>query len=65
MNQEDKATQIFSADSIKKMDDRDYGVGAQILRAMGLKNIRLITNSTQKRAGLEAYGIEIKGTLGI
>lgn len=42
-----------------KDDERDYGVGAQILRDLGLKKIRLITNNPKKRAGLEGYGIEI------
>jgi len=41
-------------------DERDYGVGAQIIRDLGLKKIRLITNNPKKRAGLEGYGIEIK-----
>jgi 3,4-dihydroxy 2-butanone 4-phosphate synthase/GTP cyclohydrolase II len=40
-------------------DERDYGVGAQILRDLGLKKIRLITNNPKKRAGLEGYGIQI------
>ena len=40
-------------------DERDYGVGAQILRAIGIKKMRLITNNPVKRVGLEAYGIEI------
>jgi len=40
-------------------DERDYGVGAQILRDLGLKRIRLITNNPRKRAGLEGYGIQI------
>ena len=40
-------------------DERDYGVGAQILRDLELKKIRLITNNPKKRAGLEGYGIEI------
>jgi 3,4-dihydroxy 2-butanone 4-phosphate synthase / GTP cyclohydrolase II len=61
MNQEDKQTQVFSSENIKKLDDRDYGVGAQILRSLNLKKIKLITNTPQKRAGLEAYGIEITG----
>lgn len=42
-----------------KDDERDYGVGAQILRALGLGKIRLITNNPVKRAGLEGYGLEI------
>ncbi len=40
-------------------DERDYGVGAQILRDLGLKKIRLITNNPKKRAGLEGYNIQI------
>jgi len=40
-------------------DERDYGVGAQILRNMGAKKLRLITNNPVKRIGLESYGIEI------
>jgi len=40
-------------------DERDYGVGAQILRDLGIKKIRLITNNPKKRAGLEGYGIQI------
>jgi len=40
-------------------DERDYGVGAQILRDLGLQNIRLITNNPKKRAGLEGYGLHI------
>ena len=40
-------------------DERDYGVGAQILRDLGIGKIRLITNNPIKRVGLEAYGLEI------
>ena len=40
-------------------DERDYGVGAQILQLMGAKKLRLITNNPVKRVGLESYGIEI------
>jgi len=42
-----------------KDDERDYGVGAQILRRLGVKKIRLITNNPVKRVGLEGYGLEI------
>lgn len=41
------------------MDLRDYGIGAQILRALGLQKIRLLSNSQRKVVGLEAYGIEL------
>jgi len=40
-------------------DERDYGVGASILRELGLGKVRLITNNPVKRAGLEGYGISI------
>jgi 3,4-dihydroxy 2-butanone 4-phosphate synthase/GTP cyclohydrolase II len=40
-------------------DHRDYGVGAQILRAMKVSKIRLLSNNPKKRVGLLAYGIEI------
>ena len=39
-------------------DERDYGVGAQILREMGVHKLRLMTNNPVKRVGLESYGIE-------
>ncbi|WP_298714750.1 bifunctional 3,4-dihydroxy-2-butanone-4-phosphate synthase/GTP cyclohydrolase II [Chitinophaga sp.] len=41
------------------MDERDYGVGAQILRHMNVTKMRLITNNPRKRAGLKGYGLEI------
>ena len=41
------------------MDERDYGIGAQILRYLGISKIRLITNNPKKRAGLIGYGLEI------
>ncbi len=42
-----------------KPDERDYGIGAQILRDLGVKKMRLMTNNPVKRVGLEAYGLEI------
>ena len=42
-----------------KADERDYGVGAQILRSLGISKMRLITNNPVKRVGLESYGLEI------
>jgi 3,4-dihydroxy 2-butanone 4-phosphate synthase/GTP cyclohydrolase II len=47
------------------MDKRDYGVGAQILRYLGLSKLRLISNNPRKRAGLLGYGIEIVETVPI
>ena len=40
-------------------DERDYGVGAEILRQLGVKKIKLLTNNPVKRVGLEAYGLQI------
>ncbi|MBB3186663.1 bifunctional 3,4-dihydroxy-2-butanone-4-phosphate synthase/GTP cyclohydrolase II [Microbacter margulisiae] len=40
-------------------DERDYGVGAQILREIGVTNMRLMTNNPVKRIGLESYGLKI------
>lgn len=42
-----------------KADERDYGVGASILREIGVRNMRLLTNNPQKRIGLEGYGLHI------
>jgi 3,4-dihydroxy 2-butanone 4-phosphate synthase/GTP cyclohydrolase II len=59
-NQLDEGMQVD--DTLRKVfrsDDRDYGVGAQILHALGVKQIRLITNSHAKRVGLKGYGLEI------
>lgn len=42
-----------------KMDERDYGVGAQILRHLGVNNMKLISNNPRKRVGLEAFGLNI------
>ncbi len=44
-------------------DERDYGVGANIMRELGLGKIRLISNNPVKRAGLEGYGIKIVETI--
>ncbi len=42
-----------------KMDHRDYGIGCQILRDLGVRKIRLLTNNPKKRIGLAGYGLEI------
>jgi 3,4-dihydroxy 2-butanone 4-phosphate synthase/GTP cyclohydrolase II len=42
-----------------QMDERDYGVGAQILRHLNITKMRLITNNPRKRAGLKGYGLEV------
>ena len=47
------------------MDERDYGVGAQILRDLNVSKIRLISNNPKKRVGLMGYGLEIIDNVGI
>lgn len=46
-----------------KADERDYGVGAQILRSLGVSKMRLLTNNPVKRIGLESYGLEVTENL--
>jgi 3,4-dihydroxy 2-butanone 4-phosphate synthase/GTP cyclohydrolase II len=47
------------------MDERDYGVGAQILRELNITKLKLISNNPKKRAGLLGYGLEIVETVPI
>jgi 3,4-dihydroxy 2-butanone 4-phosphate synthase/GTP cyclohydrolase II len=47
------------------MDQRDYGVGAQILHDLGIKKIKLLTNNPKKRVGLMGYGLEIVDNISI
>ena len=47
------------------VDERDYGVGAQILRQIGVTKMRLMTNNPVKRVGLEAYGLTVVGNVPI
>ena len=48
-----------------KMDERDYGIGAQILRHMGISKMKLLTNNPKKRAGILGYGLEVVETIPI
>ena len=48
-----------------KADERDYGIGAQIIRELGARKIRLMSNNPKKRVGLLGYGIEITETVPI
>ncbi len=48
-----------------KADERDYGVGAQILRHLGVGKIKLMTNNPRKRAGLIGYGLEIVANIAL
>lgn len=47
------------------MDERDYGVGAQILRSLGVTKMKLMSNNPRKRAGMMGYGLEVVDTVGI
>jgi len=46
-----------------KPDERDYGVGAQILRNLGVRKMKLMTNNPVKRVGIEGYGLEVTETV--
>jgi 3,4-dihydroxy 2-butanone 4-phosphate synthase/GTP cyclohydrolase II len=48
-----------------KSDERDYGVGASVLRDLGISKMRLLTNNPRKRTGLIGYGLEIVETVAI
>ena len=48
-----------------KGDERDYGIGAQIIRDLGIKNMRLMSNNPTKRTGLVGYGISITENVAI
>ena len=51
-------------DPLRSHVQRDFGVGAQILRDLGIRKIRLLTNSHKKRIALDGYGLEITETVG-
>lgn len=57
LDQGESATE--ESKKVFRSDDRDYGIGAQILRALGIRKLRLITNNHAKRVGLKGYGLEI------
>ena len=46
-----------------KADERDYGVGAQILQQLGVQQMKLMSNNPIKRVGLEGYGLEVVETI--
>jgi 3,4-dihydroxy 2-butanone 4-phosphate synthase/GTP cyclohydrolase II len=52
-------------DTKSTMDPRDYGIGCQILRNLGIRKLRLLTNNPQKRVGLGGYGLEMAETVPI
>ena len=46
-----------------KPDQRDYGIGAQILRHLGVRTMRLLTNNPRKFVGLQGYGLAVSSTI--
>jgi 3,4-dihydroxy 2-butanone 4-phosphate synthase/GTP cyclohydrolase II len=46
-----------------KADQRDYGIGAQVLRNLGVRSMRLLTNNPRKFIGLEGYGLSVSETV--
>ncbi len=46
-----------------KPDQRDYGIGAQILRSLGVRSMRLLTNNPRKFVGLQGYGLSVSDTV--
>jgi len=48
-----------------KADQRDYGIGAQILRDLGVRSMRLLTNNPRKFVGLEGYGLSVESTVAL
>jgi len=61
----EKKKALVSQPKLFRSDDRDYGVGAQVLRTLGIKKIRLLTNKPSKRVGLPGYGLEIVETVAL
>jgi 3,4-dihydroxy 2-butanone 4-phosphate synthase/GTP cyclohydrolase II len=59
LQQEGKDTVEANLELGLPMDQRDYGIGAQILRALQVRKLRLMTNNPKKRIGLIGYGLEI------
>ena len=63
-NQADSGLSPSSGKAVP-LDQRDYGVGAQILRSLGVSKMRLLTDNPKRRAGLSGYGIEVVGVQGV
>jgi 3,4-dihydroxy 2-butanone 4-phosphate synthase/GTP cyclohydrolase II len=55
----DMIKRLHGATDEAPMSFRDYGIGAQILVALGLRKIRLLSNNSRKVVGLDGYGLEI------
>jgi 3,4-dihydroxy 2-butanone 4-phosphate synthase/GTP cyclohydrolase II len=65
LQEEGRDTVEANAELGFKPDERDYGVGAQIIRNLGVTKLRLLSNNPTKRAGLIGYGLEIVENIAI
>jgi 3,4-dihydroxy 2-butanone 4-phosphate synthase/GTP cyclohydrolase II len=59
MERQQSQDETAPADASLDMDHRDYGIGCQILRDLGIRRLRLLTNNPRKRIGLAGYGLEL------
>lgn len=59
MERQQSQEETAPADASLDMDHRDYGIGCQILRDLGIRKLRLLTNNPRKRIGLAGYGLEL------
>jgi 3,4-dihydroxy 2-butanone 4-phosphate synthase/GTP cyclohydrolase II len=59
MERQQSQAEAEPADASLDMDHRDYGIGCQILRDLGIRRLRLLTNNPRKRIGLAGYGLEL------
>ena len=59
MQEGDNGGTVEEDNNPKKSDSRDYGVGAQILRELGIRKLKLLTNNPVKRIGIKSFGLEI------
>ena len=55
----DNINELFVTEANQEMDQRDFGVGAQILRDLKVRRIKLISSNPKKRIGLTGYNLEI------
>lgn len=62
--QKNAQSRLAAAGEQNDMEQRDYGVGAQILRDLGISKIKLMSNSAKRRVGLEGYGLQIVEVIG-
>ena len=63
-NSKEKSPKPFRGRRSQEMEQRDYGIGAQILRDLGISKIRLLTNSKTRRIGMIGFGLEIVDVVG-